>query len=77
MVLAWLSKVISSPVVANVLVPTLAKALSEYFQRQANRLEEKAANTQAKAAGKIADNAKRAEALRLASIKLTEATRRN
>lgn len=74
-ILVWLSKVASSPMVANLLVPSLSRALKEIFESLALKAEVRSAIIQAKAAGKIEDNLKRAEALREASKKLSGITR--
>lgn len=74
--IAVLAKFLSSPVVAGVLIPSLSRALESFFSRLADGAEAKAAVIQAKAAGKIADNAERAEALRAASKRLSDNSQR-
>jgi hypothetical protein len=68
-ILALAGKLISSPTVSGILIPVLSRALTDFFQRAANRVEESAAIRAAKAA-------KTAEELRLASKKLSDASRR-
>lgn len=70
--LGWLAKVASKPLVAKVLVPALSGSLAKFFARQAERLERKAAYRAAKAALKIANAAKKAEALRAASRQISD-----
>lgn len=75
-ILVWFSKIATSPMVANLLIPSLSRALKEFFENLALKAEVRSAIIQAKAAGKIEDNLKRAEALRDASKKLSGITRR-
>lgn len=74
-VIVWLSKLVASPIFEKVLVPSVAKFLSDFFEGHAKKAEAKSARAQAVAAAKIADNAKRAEALRDASKRLSDITR--
>jgi len=69
--LVWLSKIASSPVVANLLIPSLSRALKEFFESRASKAEKRSAIIQAEAASKIEENEKRAEALREASRRLS------
>jgi hypothetical protein len=66
---ALIAKILESPVVAGILIPSLSRALENFFKAQADRIEENSARKAAKAA-------KTAEELRLASIKLSDASRR-
>lgn len=75
---AWLSKAVTGPVLSELIaqLPAVAKALAAFFESHAARAETKAAVIQTKAAGAIADNTKRAEALREASRRLSDDTQR-
>lgn len=66
---ALLARIATHPLVARVLIPSLAGALAEWFEKQANRI---ALNT----AFKSARQAKTAEELRAASKKLSDASTR-
>jgi hypothetical protein len=74
--IAYLANLLSSPVVAKVLIPALSRALTDLFLKLADRAESRASIIQAKAAGQIAENAARAEALRAASKRLSDNTQR-
>lgn len=69
-VLGILGKVVTQPWVANILVPSIARALVSLFERGAQRLEVKSAVKAAKAA-------QTAEELRNASKKLSDALASN
>ncbi len=69
MILSWLAKLATHPLVVSVLVPSLTKALENFFERAAGRCERRSAVTQAKAA-------KTAEELREASRRLSDSTAR-
>lgn len=66
----FLAKLVTSPLVAGILIPALSRAFESFFKKQADRIEEKAAVKAAKAA-------KTVEALRDASQKLSDATSRD
>lgn len=70
---AWLATFLAAnPNVMNSLPEFLRAFLAKFFDDHAARAESKAATDQAKAASAIADNAARAEALRVASKKLSD-----
>lgn len=67
--LAWIAKISSNPLVARVLVPVLSRVLSDFFERQAGKLE-------VRAAVKLAKTEKTVEGLREASKRLSDSTAR-
>lgn len=69
---AALAKIATDPKVMGALPSFLRSILSSLFADHAAAAESKAATDQAKAASAIADNAARAEALRVASKKLSD-----
>jgi hypothetical protein len=68
-VLGWLADLFTSPLITKLLVPVLGDAIAKFFERQATRLETKAAVKSARAAST-------ADQLREASKKLTDASNR-
>jgi hypothetical protein len=69
-VLAWLvGKLAASPLISRLLIPAIAKALGDFFARQADRID-------LRAAVKTVRAAKTAEEMRNASKKLSDATNR-
>lgn len=68
--LALLSKIVTNPVVANLIIPSLSRAFANFFQNQAAKLE-------LKNAVKTARIAKTSEELRVASKRLSDATDRD
>jgi hypothetical protein len=69
-VITLLSKLVTSPLLARIIVPALARALATFFQNQAAKIELRTAVKAAKAA-------KTSEELRLASSKLSDASARH
>ncbi len=69
-VLGWLADLVTSPIVTKLLIPIFGDALAKFFERQALKLETKAAIRSAKVAQTAAD-------LREASRKLTDASNRS
>lgn len=67
--LSLLAKIASHPLVAGVLIPSIAQAIQGFLEKMASRCERRAAVTQAQAA-------KTAEELRDASKRLSDSTRR-
>lgn len=68
--IALLARLASSPLVSRLLIPALSQYLAEFFYRKARESEYAAALKRAKVG-------KTAEEIRLASKKLSDASRRN
>lgn len=69
-ILFWVAKIASHPISVTILLPALQNALSSVFQKWADKREDKAAVTAAKAA-------QTAEELREASRLLSDSSRRS
>lgn len=75
--LFWLAKFFSNPIILASLPEAWHPLVKRFLEDQAGVAEKKAAALQARTAGAIADGAKRAEALREASKKISDITARD